>query len=128
LFWTIRIPDDSVEVDLDEAEASMKLSDVEIEDYHDLVNALKRGPSVHADVAFHVRWNGVTKRVHVRDEKNEFVGNFIENTATIEWSAETKNSNLLLIQRKHRKLSSPRLAANKMVSSSPDKDEDEDTD
>jgi len=91
LFWTIRIPDDSVEVDLDEAEASMKLSDVEIEDYHDLVNALKRGPSVHADVAFHVRWNGVTKRVHVRDEKNEFVGNFIEDTATIEWSAETKN-------------------------------------
>jgi hypothetical protein len=90
LFWTIRIPDESVEVDLDDAEASMNLSDVEIEDYHDIVNALQDGPSVHADVSFHVRWHGVKDRVHVRDKQNEFVGDFIEDTATCRWSAETE--------------------------------------
>jgi hypothetical protein len=90
LFWVIRIPDESVEVDLDEAEASMDLDDVDIEDYHDIVNAVHDGPSVSADVSFRIRWSGVTKRVHVRDEKNEFVGDFIEDTATIGWSAHTE--------------------------------------
>jgi hypothetical protein len=88
LFWTIRIPDDSVEIELDEAEASMDLSDLEIEDYHDIVNALMRGPSVPADVSFHVRWRGVKNRVKIRDETNGFTGHYIEDTATIRWSAQ----------------------------------------
>jgi hypothetical protein len=91
LFWVIRIPDESVEVDLNEAEASMDLSDLDMEDYHDIVNAVHDGPSVPANVSYHIRWHGVKDRVHVRDEKNEFVGNFIEDTATIRWSAQTKN-------------------------------------
>ena len=33
-------------------------------------------------------WSGVTKRVHLRDEQNHFVGNFIEDTASMAWSAE----------------------------------------
>jgi hypothetical protein len=87
LFWTIRIPNDSVEIDLDEAEASMDLSDLEIEDYHDIVNALLRGPSVPADASFHVRWSGVKNRVKISDQTNGFTGNYIEDTATIHWSA-----------------------------------------
>ncbi len=91
LFWVIRIPDESVEVNLDEVEASMDLGDLDIEDYHDIVNAVHDGPSVPANVSYHIRWSGLTKRVPVRDEKNEFVGNFIEDTATIRWSARTEH-------------------------------------
>ena len=69
----------------------MDLSDVEIRDFGTIVNSLQRGPSVHTDASFHVRWHGVQKRVHVRDETNEFVGNFIEDTATIRWSAERED-------------------------------------
>jgi len=90
LFWTIRVPDESVEVDLDDATASLDVNDVDIEDYHDLVNALKDGPSVPANVSFHLRWRGVKNRVKVRDETNHFVGNFIEDTASIRWSAREK--------------------------------------
>lgn len=66
----------------------MDLSDVEISDFFNLLNALKRGKSIHADVAFQIRWSGVKKRVNVRDTTNQFVGSYIEDTATIEWSAE----------------------------------------
>jgi len=32
LFWTIRIPDESVEVDFDDARASMNISDLQVKD------------------------------------------------------------------------------------------------
>jgi hypothetical protein len=91
LFWTIRAPHESVEVDLDDATASMKLSDVEIEDYHDLVNALKDGPSVPADVSFHMHWSGVQQRVHLHDEQKKFDAHLIVDKATLAWSARTKH-------------------------------------
>lgn len=87
LFWTIRIPDESVEVDLEDATASMKLSDFELRDFFTIVNSLERGKSIQADASFHVRWSGVKKRVKTRDVTNRFVGNYIEDTATIAWSA-----------------------------------------
>ncbi len=88
LFWTIRIPDDSVEIDLDEAEASMDLSDLEIRDFFTLTNALQGGMSVPAVVSFHINWSGVKNRVKISDETNQFTGNYIEDTATIGWSAQ----------------------------------------
>ena len=69
----------------------MKLSDVEIEDYHDLVNALKDGPSVPADVSFHMHWSGVQQRVHLHDEQKKFDADLIVDTATLGWSARTKH-------------------------------------
>ena len=68
----------------------MTLRDVDVEDYHDIVNALKEGPSVPADVSFHIGWHGVQKRVHLRDQKNHFVGDYIEDQATMAWNAERK--------------------------------------
>ena len=69
----------------------MKLSDVEIEDDHDLVNALKHGPSVPADVSFHMHWSGVQKRVHLHDKKKQFDAHLIVGKATLGWSARTKH-------------------------------------
>jgi hypothetical protein len=79
-----------VEVDLDEARASMALGNVHVKDFFTLANALKEGHHIPARVSFHIRWHGVKKRDRIRDTKNHFVGNFIEDTATIRWSAREK--------------------------------------
>lgn len=65
----------------------MDFRNLETRDFHNIVNTLNRGPSVPADVSFHMRWSGVTARVKVRDETNQFVGNYIEDTATVSWSS-----------------------------------------
>jgi hypothetical protein len=61
-----------------------------IEDYSNVPNALHRGatkPPVPATVSFRIRWSGVKKKVSVRNADQRFEGRFIENRATIEWSA-----------------------------------------
>jgi hypothetical protein len=68
----------------------MDFKNLETRDFHDLKNTLQRGPSVPADVSFRIRWSGVTARVNLRDDTNQFVGNFIEDTATVSWSAKQK--------------------------------------
>jgi hypothetical protein len=90
LFWTIRIPDESVAIDLEDATASMKLSGVELRDFFNIPNSLMRGKSIDADVSFHIRWSGVKKRVHLHDKQNTFDAHVIEDTATMEWSAEER--------------------------------------
>jgi hypothetical protein len=65
----------------------MDITNVEVQDYHTIVNALQDGASVPASVSFHIRWHGVKQRVRIRDTSNDFAGRFIEDTATIAWSA-----------------------------------------
>ena len=65
----------------------MDITDVEVEDYHTIANALQDGASEPARVSFHLRWHGVKQRVRVRDTSNDFAGRFIEDTAEIGWSA-----------------------------------------
>ncbi len=81
------VPPSSVTVDLDTGSASLAVSNLAVEDYHDLANALKDGPSVPATVSFHVAWSSMTRRVKIRDTSSGFAGQFVENTATIAWSA-----------------------------------------
>ncbi len=88
VFWTIRIPNENVEVDLDDATASMHLSEAEIRDFFSLSNFFSGGKSIHADASFHINWSGVTKRVHLHDEQNKFDAHVIEDTASMAWSAE----------------------------------------
>ena len=90
MFWTIRIPDASVTVDLDHATASMNLNHEQIADYGTITNALKGGPSVSSDVSFHIRWQGVQQRLAVRDQQKRFAGSYIEDSATIAWTAQRK--------------------------------------
>lgn len=90
LFWTIPVSDERVRVDLDDASAALKLEDADVEDYTTLGNALADGPSVPAEVSFHVRWQGVERRVQRRDPVNTFTGSFIEDLATIRWSAHER--------------------------------------
>ena len=91
LFWTILVPDDSVEVDFDDARASIQLEDVDVRDYHNIPNALSFGPSVPANVSFHILWSGVKQRVHLHDNQKKFDAQLIVDSATMAWSAHTKD-------------------------------------
>jgi hypothetical protein len=91
LFWTILVPDDSVEVDFDDARASIHLEDVDVRDYHNIPNALSFGPSVPANVSFHILWSGVKQRVHLHDNQKKFDAQLIVDSATMAWSAHTKD-------------------------------------
>ena len=87
LFWTIRVPDERVEVDLEDATASMSLSKAEVRDFFSIPNAFMHGKSIPADVSFRMHWHGVKSRVHLHDTVNHFDASLIEDSATIQWSA-----------------------------------------
>jgi hypothetical protein len=91
LFWTIPIPDKSVEVNLAEAKASMVVSKVGTRDFFNIPNNLTHGKSIHANVSFHIHWHGVKQRVHLHDKENHFDARMIEDSATIRWSAHEKD-------------------------------------
>src|SRR5713226_8813784 len=69
----------------------MNVKDAQVADYHNIVNALKGGPSVPSTVSFHINWFGVQERIHLRDEKQRFVAKYIDGKATIAWSAARKD-------------------------------------
>jgi hypothetical protein len=98
LFWTIPVPPDSVEIDLDDATASLQVDDVRVIDAHDLANSLTNGQglanppippfaAVPATVSFDVQWSGGVSRAKVTNLASNFTGEFIETIATIKWSA-----------------------------------------
>ena len=59
LFWTLQIPDGSVQVELGKGSATLQASDVPIFDYGDIPNALFGGgpPAVPGTVSFKVLWS-----------------------------------------------------------------------
>ena len=90
MFWIIRIPDHSVDVNPGAGRARMVVSNLEIEDYHDLCNALSDGPSDEAHVSFDVRWDSPIMRKRFRNPAADqrFTGLFSRTQARVEWSAE----------------------------------------
>jgi hypothetical protein len=87
LFWTAPINRGNVRVNLPEGSASMHVADLDIEDYHDVVNALKDGPSVPATVSFDINWGGGNQRTKIRNPNVGFAGEYLRNSATLVWSA-----------------------------------------
>ena len=69
----------------------MKVTDLDVEDYGDLFNALSDGPSNEASVSFDVRWSGRIAKRRIRNAAadQQFTGLFSQTQATVEWSAET---------------------------------------
>ena len=92
LFWTIAIPGDGIQINLGRGRASMEAQAVPILEYGDIVNALFGGgpaPTPGA-VSFKVVWNGVDERLNIRNNDpvyGGFAGEFIRNTAQMEWTA-----------------------------------------
>jgi hypothetical protein len=91
LFWTTPIERDSVRVDLGAGSASLHVVDLEIEDYGTIVNALQDGPSVEASVSFNISWSGADERVKIRNRTTGFAGEYVRNSATLDWSASNES-------------------------------------
>jgi len=89
LFWTIAMPEDSIEVNFGNGRASLEARNVPIEDYGTIANALFGGGPVPTPgfVSFTVTWHGVNERVNIRNDDDGFAGEFIHNTAQMAWTA-----------------------------------------
>jgi hypothetical protein len=91
LFWTLPMPDDSVDIQMGAGKGSMKGSDLSAPDFFSIPNALFRflSPvSIPATCSFDIRWHGpVTDRSRVEDPVVGFSGEFVLSQATMTWSA-----------------------------------------
>jgi len=88
LFWTIAIDRGDVKVNLHDRTAALHVADLDVEDYGNVVNALKDGPSVSAAVSFDANWSGGHDQLKIRNHDLRFVGEYIHDSATLVWSAE----------------------------------------
>lgn len=82
-----------MDVQLGKGSASLQASDVAVLDYGEIGNALfGGGPSpTPGKVSFRVVWSGVDQRVNIKNTDpvfGGFAGEFIRNSAQMEWSAE----------------------------------------
>lgn len=87
LFWTMPIAAEAVQVDFDNGEATMRTHSLDVPDWGELISATTNGAHVPATVSFDVRWQGVLAKAEKRNEKERWMGTFIQNSPTIEWSA-----------------------------------------
>lgn len=111
VFWMIPAKDSSVEVDFDDAQASLKVRGLTVFDDHDLANSLTQGlglpagalsktsPAipgtfpVRAKVSFDVEWNGIDPRqmnnpALINNSSQKFKGTFFATNTTLKWSSE----------------------------------------
>jgi hypothetical protein len=89
LFWTVPIPGGAVYANLDRAQAHLIVDDLDVEDYHDVVNAILDGPSLEAEVSFKARWHGVRHRRHVHNTERHFDLHAVQTGATLEWTGKS---------------------------------------
>jgi hypothetical protein len=69
--------------------AAFQTSDVDVEDYHDVVNAPMDGPEVDGEVSWDMRWSHPLGRTKIRHVQNSFAGDFVQNVAQIAWAGQT---------------------------------------
>jgi hypothetical protein len=87
LFWTTRVSEDNVQVNLRQGTARLHVNHLVQRDYHDVRNSVHGGPFVLARVSFDIRWSGIKRRFDLSDPVNKFRGQYVENTqVTAAWS------------------------------------------
>lgn len=101
----IQIPHDAVDVQFHKGKATLRVSDLEVFDDHDLANSVTYGlglpgdlgfpypkiPSVFpvpATISFEVKWNGVLDTALIYNDAQRFQGSFLETETTIRWSSQ----------------------------------------
>jgi len=90
LFWTIAFPDNSVDADVEDAEASFKASNLTIADYGTIVNGLFHiAPPATGKVSFDIRWSGATSRGTYTNAGQRFTMDFVQTGAHISWHGKT---------------------------------------
>jgi hypothetical protein len=88
LFWTLPVSADTLDVDLERGTATLGADDLDVEDYHNLHNALLDGPSDPSTVSFEMRWTAVESAIKVTDPVHTFTGKFRISKVEIGWSAK----------------------------------------
>ncbi len=83
--------DSAVHVHAGGGKASLHVKNLELEDYHDINNALSDGPSLEGRASYRVDWHGGHHKVKIHDPSQGFEGDFVEGRATIEWSATNED-------------------------------------
>jgi hypothetical protein len=86
LFWTVAVPDDSVEVHPGAGTARFALSDFATRDFHNIGNSVMGGPSDPAVVSFEMVWAGHGQAV-VQTDGSTFSFDSVIGSATVDWSA-----------------------------------------
>lgn len=89
LFWTVAVPESSIKVNFAAGKASFHVDDLDVEDYHDVVNALTDGPSVDGSVSWDIQWSHPMGRSKIRNIENQFAGDFVQCVAQTAWSGRT---------------------------------------
>jgi hypothetical protein len=87
LFWVLPVDNDAVRVDTQRGRASLQVTDQDVEDYGNLLHALRDDPSVPATVSYNIRWRDVIQPLELHDDTNGFEGSFLQTHALIEWTA-----------------------------------------
>ena len=67
--------------------ASLIVSNEDIDDYGNVINALTGGQEVPATVSFAVNWNNVQDRLNIKNPDIGFAGEYVHTDATLVWSA-----------------------------------------
>jgi hypothetical protein len=94
LFWTIAIPEDAAEGDVEDAEARLKLSDLSIADYGAIPNGLFHfAPPSAGSVSFDLRLFGAKKRGTFSDPTKPFRMDFVQTDAHLTWKGSTGGDN-----------------------------------
>ena len=89
LFWTVPLPDDTVQVDLAAGTAEMHLRSLDVIDGYSFASLTSGGPSEPATVSFDVWWHTPTAVEHLRDETQGFAATLLEVTSEIAFTAQT---------------------------------------
>jgi hypothetical protein len=91
LFWTAALPSGSVSARGLSGSASMTATDLDLDDYFTVENALFGGgpEEVPATASFDVEWSGATGDGSVSDATNDFTLDFVTTGSTMEWTVES---------------------------------------
>jgi len=98
LFWTIPIEPGAIKVDPATGEARLRVHALKIQDFHDILTSIglvEGPPPVPARVSFDVRWAGHGAPVSLNDPTFGFSGNYVTGPATIEFTAQNDDSDVV---------------------------------
>jgi hypothetical protein len=91
LFWTVKFPRADVRAFGQSGTASMRASDLALDDFFNIGNALFGGgpEEVPAAASFDVEWSGPTGSGSVSNATNGFALQFVTTGATMDWTVES---------------------------------------
>lgn len=69
--------------------ASMKVSNVALSDYIKVPNALMHAQGTPATASLEITWSGIINRKQLRDNANNWGGEFVETAAKVNFTART---------------------------------------